>query len=172
MTETKPRSKWQDYVVILGPRIFVGLVFVVSGIGKTPGQTEFVDVLLGSFWSPTMAYLIGHCLPWAELVLGLVLLGGIYPRIASALCIPITIGFMTSNCWALSQGVAEFSTCGYCLGIFEDLFGALSPLQALLVDILLLCFAIIILLYHPGRFQDFRPSLLEKNELLLGTVAR
>lgn len=155
-------NKWQAYVVILGPRIFVGLIFVVSGIGKIPGQTEFADVLLGAFWTPPTAYLISHCLPWAELVLGLVLLGGIYPRIVSALCIPITIGFIASNCWALSQGVTKFSTCGYCLGIFEGLFGALSPLQALLIDILLLCFFIIILLYHPGRFKDFRPSLVDK----------
>jgi len=105
MSAQEVRSKWQEYLIALGPRIFLGLFLVVSGIGKVPGRTEFIDVLMGSFWTPTMAFLIGQCLPWAELVLGLVLLVGIFPRIAAALCIPITIGFIASNCLALSQGM-------------------------------------------------------------------
>ncbi|MCD6568507.1 MAG: DoxX family membrane protein [Dehalococcoidia bacterium] len=162
MGAIEARSKWQEYLVALGPRIFVGVFLVVSGIGKLPGQTEFIDVLMGSFWTPLMAHLIGHCLPWAELVLGLVLLVGIFPRIAAALCIPLTIGFIVSNCAALARGVTEFSTCDYCLGRFEELFGALSPVQALIIDILLLLCAIIILLFHQGRFRDFRPRLVKK----------
>jgi len=162
MRTIEARSKWQEYLITLGPRIFVGVFFVVSGIGKLPGQTEFIDVLMGSFWTPFMANLIGRCLPWAELVLGLVLLVGIFPRIAAALCIPLTLGFTVSNCAALAQGITEFSTCGYCLGRFEELFGALSPVQALVIDILLLFCAIIILLFHPGRFREFRPRLVKK----------
>jgi len=58
------------YPVVVGAAMFLGLTLLVSGTGKLPGQTEFVDALLKSFWTPTVAYFIAYCLPWLETVLG------------------------------------------------------------------------------------------------------
>ena len=123
----KQQSKtgWQRNLVTLGPIIFLGLTLLASGIGKAltfgelPGQLEFIDVLLGPFYTPTTVYFIVHCLPWAEIALGVLLLAGVFPRIAAALCLPLTIGFMASNSYALSQGTEQFSTCGHCFGKWE-----------------------------------------------------
>ena len=111
------KNGWQKGFVILVPSVFLGLVLLASGSGKVPGQTEFIDALLQSFWTPTMAHLIGYCLPWVEIALGVLLLLGVLPRIVAALCLPLTIGFMANNSWALSQGMEQFPQCGDCFGV-------------------------------------------------------
>ena len=149
--------KRQRTSVILGSSIFLGLVLLVAGSGKLPGQTEFIDALLKSFWTPTVAYLIGYCLPWAEVILGVLLLLGIFSRIMAALCLPLTAGFIANNSWALSQGMEQFPQCSQCFGIWEEILGAISPLQALCLDIVLFCLALVIILFHPSGFLSFQP---------------
>ena len=90
--------------------------------------------------------------------------GGVFPRIASALCLPLTIGFMASNSYALSQGVEQFSTCANCFGKWEILFGAMSPLQALCFDIVLFSLALIILLFHPTGVLHSRPCFIKSRK--------
>ena len=104
-----------------------------------------------------MAYFIGHCLPWVEIGLGVLLIVGIVPRIAAALCLPLIAGFLASNSWAMSQGIEKFPSCAYCFGKWEELLGAMSPMQALGFDVVLFSLALVILLFHPSRFLNFRP---------------
>ena len=113
---------------------------------------------------PTIAYLIVHCLPWAEIALGALLLLGMFPRIASVLCLPLIAGFMASNSWALSQGIEQFPTCAHCFGKWEELLGAMSPLQALCFDIVLFGLALVILLFHPSGFLNFRPGFIKRKK--------
>ena len=148
--------------VTLASMLFLGLTLLVSGTGKLPGQTEFADVLLQSFWGPTMAFLIAHLLPWAEMLLGVVLLLRIFPRIAAILSLPLIAGFLANNSLAISQGLEKFPTCGYCFGIFEEFLGAPSPLQSLYIDIALLCAAIIIIFFQPDGFLSFRPWFIKR----------
>ena len=148
-------------LVILGASVLLGLTLLVSGSGKLPGQTEFIDILLQSLWTPSVAYFIGYCLPWVEIILGVLLLVGSFPRIAAGLCLPLTAGFMANNSWALSQGIEQFPECASCFGVWEEFLGAISPVQALGLDIVLFCFAFIIFLYHPGGFLNFRPWFIK-----------
>ncbi|MBA7663318.1 hypothetical protein ES703_71358 [subsurface metagenome] len=162
LTKQREKSRRQRGLITLGPSALLGLVLVVAGSGKLPGQTEFVDALLKSFWTPQVAYLIGRCLPWAEVILGMFLLLGVFPRIAATLCLPLTAGFMANNSWALSQGMEQFPQCSQCFGIWEELLGAISPLQALCLDIVLFGLALIILLLHPGGFLSFQPWFIKR----------
>lgn len=148
------KSRRQRILVIFIPCILLGLVLLVSGAGKLPGQAEFVGVLLGSFWTPPIAFFISHVLPWIEAVLGAVLLLGVFPRIAAALSLPLIAGFMTNNAWAISQG-ETFGSCG-CFGIFEEFFGGMTPVQALGMDIALLFLALTIVILHPAPFLSFQ----------------
>ena len=148
------KSKWQRSLLTIGSCVLLGLIIAVSGTGKLPGQTEFFDVLLRSFWTPTIAKIIVHGLPWAELILGVLLLLRIFPRIAAAVCLPLIFGFMSSNAWAISHG-EKFGQCG-CFGIFEELFGSMTPWQSLGLDIVMLCLALIIVLFHPTGFLKFQ----------------
>jgi uncharacterized membrane protein YphA (DoxX/SURF4 family) len=148
------KSRRENVLIVIVPCLFLGLVMLVSGSGKLPGQTEFIDALLGSFWTPTVANLIGHGLPWVEIILGALLLLGLFPRIAAVLSLPLLAGFMGNNVWAISQGKG-FGQCG-CFGVWESIFGAMTPFQALGLDITLLFLALIIILFHPAGFFNFR----------------
>jgi len=162
MKKPELESRWRWILIIVVPCVLLGLMLLVAGIGKLPGltelgtfpgQTEFFDVIFGSFW-PTIAFFITDILPWVEVILGLALVLGIYPRIAAVLSLPLLAGFMTSNIWAITHG-ETFGSCG-CWGGFESLFGDTTPLQALGMDILLLFFALIIILWYPAPFLSFQ----------------
>jgi uncharacterized membrane protein YphA (DoxX/SURF4 family) len=162
MKKPNLEPRWRWIVIIVIPCVLLGLMLLVAGIGKLPGltelgtfpgQTEFLDVIFGSFW-PTVAFFITDVLPWIEVVLGLALILGIYPRIAAILSLPLTAAFMTSNIWAITHGEA-FGSCG-CWGVFESLFGDMTPIQALGMDVALLFFALIIILYFPAPFLRFQ----------------
>ena len=148
--------------VLIAPQLFYGLVFLISGTGKLPGQTEFADIILLPFWNPLMAFLIAHLLPWAELFLGIALFLNLLPRLASLLGIPLICGFIVNNAWALAQGIDKYPTCGYCFGLFEEWIGFLSPLQSLVIDVALLVSALVILFFHPDRFFSFRPWVFRR----------
>ena len=162
LAKQQVRSEWQRALITLGPSIFLGLILLAGGTGKVPGQTEFIDALLGSFWTPAVAYLIGYCLPWIEVILGVLLLLGVLPRIAAALSLPITAGFIANNGWALSQGMEQFPHCAECFGIWEKFLGAITPLQALCLDIVLLGLALIIVLFHPSGFLSYKPWFIKQ----------
>ena len=150
------------FCVVLVSSILLGLTLLTSGTGKVPGQTEFIDALLNTLWTPAVAYFVGYLLPWAEIVMGVLLLLGIYPRIVAALCLPLTAGFAGNNIWALLNGVEEFPECMYCFGIWEEFFGALSPTDALIVDVVLFCLALLILVLHRESFLEFRPWFIKR----------
>lgn len=148
------------YSFVRGAAIIAGLILLVAGTGKLPGQAEFIDALLKSFWTPAVAYLIGYCLPWVETGLGILLLFGLFPRIVGVLCLPLIVGFIANNSWALIHGVEKFPQCGYCFGIWEELLGVLSPLGALVIDIVLLGLVLIVILLHQEDFLEFQPWLI------------
>ncbi len=150
------QRKWQRTLVAYGPSTFLGLTMLLSGTGKVGGTMEFISLLLGSLLTPLVAYFIGYCLPWIEVTIGGLLLLGAFVRINAALCLPLTIGFMATNSWLLSKGI-EDTSCYHCFGKWEELFWSLSPLQSLCLDIVLFCLALIIVLFYPRNFWDWRP---------------
>lgn len=162
MKKPQFKTRWRWIVIIIVPCVLLGLMMLVAGIGKLPGlteigtfpgQTEFLDIIFGSFW-PTVAFFITDILPWIEVVLGLALVLAIYPRIAAVLSLPLIASFMTSNIWAITHGEA-FGSCS-CWGVLESLFGDTTPIQALGMDIVLLFFALIIILWFPAPFLSFQ----------------
>lgn len=163
MKKPKFDTRWKWIVIIVAPCVLLGLMMLVGGIGKLPffdevvgtfpGQTEFLDVVFGPLW-PTVAFFISNILHWVELVLGVALVMGIYPRISAVLTLPLIAGFMSSNIYAIANG-ETFDSCG-CFGVFEKLFGDTTPLQSLGIDIALLLFALIIIFLHPAPFLSFQ----------------
>ena len=154
-------SKTRQWLTAI-PMVLLGLILLVSGIGKLiagsiAGETEFLDVLLKSFWGPFLSSLISTLLPPAEVVIGALLILRIYPRLAAALSIPMYLGFMANNAYALSQGMDKFPQCGYCFGVFEKLLGSPTPAQSFTIDVVMLVFAIIVIVWFPLRFLQFKP---------------
>ena len=148
--------------IVPGSAILLGLTLLISGTGKVPGQTEFIDALLRSLWTPAVAYFVGYLLPWVEIALGALLLLGIFPRLVAVICLPLTAGFMGNNIWALLNDVGEFPECASCFGVWEEYFGSLSPMGALVLDVVLFCLALLILVLHREGFFEFRPWFIKR----------
>jgi uncharacterized membrane protein YphA (DoxX/SURF4 family) len=141
--------------------ILIGLTFLMSGSGKVfgygemPGQTmQFIGAILPDAWlTPRLALFIGDIFfPY------ILLLVRIWPRLFAAITLPLTAAFMANNAWYISQGQTKFTSCE-CFGIWEKLFGTLTHVQSLSLDIILFALALTIVLVHPGDFLSSPPWL-------------
>jgi uncharacterized membrane protein YphA (DoxX/SURF4 family) len=139
--------------------ILIGAILLIAGIGKIaefgtiPGQTDFLDKFIPDFLlTPDVARFIGlYFIPWimpiAEIVIGAALIIGIWPRIFAIIFIPLVFGFMANNSYAIANGMEKFPECE-CFGVF----GALTPIQSMYMDIGMFILAVLIIVIHPGGF--------------------
>lgn len=154
----------------LAASLIIGAVFLASGSGKllapheTPGQViDFISAIapqaLLTPWVLHFLYniLIPYVLPSAELVIGIMLLIGAVPCIAATLTIPLALAFASTNVWLIMRG--NYPTCASCFGIWENIFGHLTPLQSLIIDVALLLLALAVVFLHPGTFLSSRKRL-------------
>lgn len=178
-------SRWRQQSVSTPAMVFTGVVLLMAGIGKVwggqvAGETEFFDVIFRFGWGPTMSSLVSAVLPWAEVVLALMLLTRVLPRVAAVLTLPMIAGFMASNAYAISQGVDKYPQCGYCFGVLEKFLGSPTPTMSLSIDIAMFAAGLVVIFAHPAPFFNLRPRAEEPSEksrlrvflgaLLLGTV--
>jgi uncharacterized membrane protein YphA (DoxX/SURF4 family) len=143
--------------------LLVGLTLVLAGggklanLGQVPGQTEFLDRFIPDFlMTPEFAQFIGlvfipWILPTAEILIGLTLITGIWPRLMAILFLPLVLGFMANNSYMIATGVDKYPTCE-CFGVWEQWLGGLTPLQSMYYDIILLILAVIIIIVQPAPF--------------------
>jgi uncharacterized membrane protein YphA (DoxX/SURF4 family) len=148
--------------------LIVGLTLIfastgkLAGVGDIPGQTEYIDRFIPDFLiTPELAYFVGFVfIPWllpiAELIIGLMLVVGIWPRLAAILFLPLVFGFMANNAYMIATGVDKYPTCE-CFGIWERLVGGLTPTQSLYFDVALFILAVIIIIVHPAPFFSNQP---------------
>ncbi len=152
------------FITSLIASIIVGLVLAFAGLGKLlgvgemPGQTmQFLSYILPDFlFTPEIAQFIGsvflpYIIPALELLLGICLLLGIWPRFWAIFCLLLAMVFMADNSWLISIGMHQFPSCE-CFGIWEQMFGTLTPLQSLCIDIGLFILSLIIIIIYPGGF--------------------
>jgi uncharacterized membrane protein YphA (DoxX/SURF4 family) len=150
------------FIISLIACILIGLTFVLSGSGKLiafgeiPGQTaEFIGYVLPDAWLTTTTVFIIYdiFIPWilpiAEMALGILLLVGFMPRLIAIICVPLTWLLMANNAFSISIGLSEYASCD-CFGIWEQIFGTLSPVQSLCYDIVLFALALVIIFVFPG----------------------
>ncbi len=139
--------------------VLIGAILLIAGIGKIaefgtiPGQTDFLDKFIPDFiFTPDVARFIGlFFIPWilpiAEIIIAAALIIGIWPRIFAIICIPLFLGFMANNSYAIANGMEKFPECE-CFGVF----GALTPIQSMYMDIGMFILAVLIIVIHPGGF--------------------
>jgi uncharacterized membrane protein YphA (DoxX/SURF4 family) len=160
-------------IVSLVACILLGFIFLLSGSGKLfafgemPGQTmKFIGAILPDAWlTPQLALFLGdiffpYIIPFIELSLGILLLLSVWPRLIAALSLPLITAFIVNNAWYISHGQMKFTSCE-CFGIWEKLFGELTHLQSISLDIVLFALALIIIFVHPGGFMTSPPWLVK-----------
>jgi len=141
----------------------IGAVFIFSGTGKLaglgqiPGQTEFLDRFIPDFLlTPEFARFIGLVfIPWilpiGEILVGLALVIGIWPRLMAIIIILLSLGFMANNSYMIASGLDKYPTCE-CFGVWEEWFGGLTPIQSMYIDVGLFILALLIIILLPGPF--------------------
>lgn len=143
--------------VLIGLTLLFAGTGKLAGLGQVPGQTEFLDKFIPDFlFTPEFARFIGMIfIPWilpiAEILIGLLLIIGIWPRLIAILFIPLVMGFMANNSYMIATGVDTYPVCE-CFGAWEAFFGGLTPLQSMYIDIGLFILVVIIIILHPGSF--------------------
>ncbi len=150
----------------LGASITLGMIFLVSGIGKLLLQegklfeTYFPGFL--DFLTLDQTRLLFYGLPYVEIAIGALLIVGFATKLIAALTALLIAAFIASNVWFITHGMG-FEPCG-CLGIFDRLFQSkLSTQQSLYLDIAMLVLILITLLCYQRSFTSIRPWFLKKN---------
>jgi len=142
-------SLWFMFIL----RVVLGSIFIAASIGKLSHQDEFVSVVTSYGLLPdSLARLYASVLPWAELIIGCLLVIGLFSRFASAMSIPLITSFLVANTYGLFHSVE--GTCGGC-------FGQLLPMSqsiALVIDAVMLLIALR-LLFHKPEFLNIGYTL-------------
>jgi uncharacterized membrane protein YphA (DoxX/SURF4 family) len=137
----------EDPYLLFALRLIVGLTLLFSAAGKLPHQAEFISAVQAHGLLPgVLASIYGSILPWLELLAGVLLVGGLFTRFASAVTLLMVISFLIANGTAVFHNVKNYdSACG-CFRWITVRTG-----DALIIDIALVLFTIL-LLAHAQRF--------------------
>lgn len=140
----------KDTRIGIAAAIFLGAVFLFSGIGKlvvppAPGY-QLADI----------GQLI-FVLPYIEIGLGFLLILGVGIKILSLASLGLILCFATNNLWLVFT--YGFITCGACLGWGIDTWAGAS----LFIDILMLFFVVLAYAYSAGGLRNIKPSYMESN---------
>jgi uncharacterized membrane protein YphA (DoxX/SURF4 family) len=134
-------NKWvhnRGYLTVA--RILAGAVLILAGVGKLPERIQFVDVVIRYHVLPhPIAFGYGVILPWLELGIGLLLILGIYTRLAAVISLPVIFSFIVANGISLSMGKVVCTSC------FGEIIIAVPTPVALVADFVLLGFILSLL---------------------------
>ncbi len=137
--------------------ILLGLVFLVSSLGKLLGGNAFLlSMSVLSIYPQSFRIFIADWLPWGELLLGITLVLGIAPQLVSLIATVLIGCFIFQNSWMILNGYA-YEPC-HCFGLLERIFeNHMSTSNALVVDIIMIIFSISIYFLNSGRILEWRP---------------
>jgi uncharacterized membrane protein YphA (DoxX/SURF4 family) len=100
------KSFFSNKILILLVRVFLGGLFIVSGLDKIVDAQAFaISILNYKIVGTTLATLTATILPSLELLCGLSLILGLYPRTSALLIVMMLVGFTVLVASALFRGL-------------------------------------------------------------------
>ncbi|MDD8020722.1 MAG: DoxX family membrane protein [Acidobacteriota bacterium] len=141
----------QNKYILLVFRLIVGGVFIWAGVSKIVDPLSFAqDVRSYQLVGQTLSFLTALFLPWVELIAGVWLIAGIYPRASAMLISCLLAFFIILVAITIARGLNV--ECG-CFGTFSRR----ADIWLIVEDSIWLILSLI-LLFSPGN--DF--GLLKK----------
>ena len=159
------------YWVVLLATIFLGVIFVVAGMGKLLAQSlGFSPFLFPGFLPAAVTQAIYIVIPYIEIAIGALLVFGVAVRFVTSLSALMIAGFVASNLYMIYLGVGT-GPCGGCFGYF----GSLTAIASLTLDSIMAALVVVILLCCRGGYFNLMPLFLQsvhmpKNTPSLGGV--
>jgi uncharacterized membrane protein YphA (DoxX/SURF4 family) len=149
------RNRYLSFVF----RIGLGVVFIVSGVGKLSELAAFVDQVEEANILPhALARAYGTALPYVEVVIGALLILGLLSRFSAGIGGLAALSFIIGNSTMLYRGL--YVECG-CFGSIASL--QFSTREALIIDCVLLIMAIQILV-HKGEFLSLDSVIFRREK--------
>jgi uncharacterized membrane protein YphA (DoxX/SURF4 family) len=111
--------------IALSCRLFLGLIFLVSALGKMVDIEKYSVTAVYAFGVLPLALArpFGLVMPFIELALAICLLSGIFTRLSAIGAMLLSISFLTAKLIVLSQG--EDIACG-CFGAVIDTLASMT----------------------------------------------
>ena len=145
------------YWVVLLATIFLGIIFLVAGMGKLLAQSDsFSPFLFLGFLPVALTHAIYIVIPYTEISLGALLVLGIAIRFITSLSALMITGFIASNLYMIYLGVGT-GPCGGCFGYF----GSLTAISSLMLDGIMAALVVVILLCCRGGYFNLMPLFLQ-----------
>ena len=142
----------------LGAGIVLGLVFLLSGVGKLLNEYDVFFI----FFTPFADFLLPFApaiylwLPVIEIAVGLLLISGILARPAAVLAVVLIAIFLANNSWLIAHGFGA-EPCG-CFGILEEIARLrMLTIGALILDVVMLLLALATLFLARVSFFNISP---------------
>ncbi len=130
------QNRWVWFTV----RLLLGVLFIVTGIGKIIDLEGFINIVYGyRLLPPGLALLAGSVLPFVELYIGCALVLGVFVRLTSVAIIPLSVTFGIGGIYAL---VADAG--GIICGCFGTLIQISHPVSLTIDGIMLLLSPVLI----------------------------
>jgi rhodanese-related sulfurtransferase/uncharacterized membrane protein YphA (DoxX/SURF4 family) len=133
--------------IVLALRIILGGVFIMSAAPKILALPQFAKVVESYHMVPAgLVTPFAYTLPWVELVVGIMLVLGIWVGLASFAASVLMFLFMAVIGFSLARGTMP-ADCG-CYGLAE-IFGGSGP-ETLIRDIPLFLISLVVLFFERG----------------------
>lgn len=146
------QDPWTEFIC----RVFIGSVFIYASFHKIADPAQFAKIIYGYGLFPAISInLIAILLPYVEIVMGIALIFGVYPRAAAVVLSGILFVFVVAISINLIRG-HEFD-CG-CFSFKNNLLHN-SAWQLLFRDIIYFFLCLYLLLYQRGKLgRNKRPE--------------
>ncbi len=129
-------------------RLILGCVFLAGALPKIHQPYDFLGDVYGyEIVGPKLGILVAMTMPWAELVVGICLLGSIF--VGGALLVSFCMGAMFTFVlsWAIYHGLDI--SCG-CFGSGSHQIGYLTLIRAVLITVFS-CIAFVLVLFRQNE---------------------
>lgn len=93
-------------VVMLLTRLGLGGVLIYAGVVKVPETKAFTNAIANFEILPHLGnQIVAYTLPWAEIIIGLLLICGLWLRVSAAMTVLMFLGFGGAVIFALARGL-------------------------------------------------------------------
>ena len=148
------------YIMKLPTMTFLGMIFIVSGVGKLLYNSgAFVPFPFIEGLPVAVSQVLFSVLPYVEIIIGAMLVHGFMVKFATVVTGSIVLLFIVNNIIMVSIGRGR-EPCN-CFGMA----GGITYVDALVIDCIMAAMVAVILICHKGGYFNITPWFLDSEPI-------